>query len=179
MTASDSGLAPLRLRLQVPPGPAHRGEPVPVRVEVENTGASPVPCVGVLDGSESGLRYPRWAPVVRRGSETVARPGPVEDPLVGPLRRADVVTLSPGGTFDPTSAEGGRAYLPLSTFAAFRPAAPGRYTFELALDTREPEPERWLGRFGQGTDAERAGLLMAVRRIPAVLLVATVDVDVG
>jgi hypothetical protein len=130
--------------------------------------------VGVVDGSETAQRFPHYLPVVR-AEDVLVRPGAPEDPLVGPLRRRDVILLLPGGSFDPTSADG-HAYLPLSTFATFRPAAPGRYTFELTLDTRAPEPARWLGRFGQ--DAEREAVLTAVRAIPPVLLTVTADVEV-
>jgi hypothetical protein len=105
----------------------------------------------------------------------VIRPGPPEDPLVGPLRRSDVILLNPGDSFDPTSADA-HAYLPLSTFANFRPASPGRYTFELTLDTRAPDPGRWLGRFGQ--DAEREAVLAVVRTIPSVLLTVAVHIEV-
>jgi hypothetical protein len=166
--------APLHLTLQA--GPARAGEPVPVTVRLANAGGVPVPAVGVLDGSETGLRYPYWLPVVRRGADVVARPGPPEDPMVRPLRAVDVVTLQPGDSLDPTSSAGG-GYLPLSTFATFRAATPGRHTFELTLDTRAPSPERWLGRFGQGS--ERDAVLALVARVPAVLLTASVDVDVG
>jgi hypothetical protein len=165
---------PLQLTLRVPRGPARVGEPVPVGVWVTNVGERPVHVVGVVDGSETGQRFPYYLPAIRTG-DAVVRPGLPEDPLVGPLRRSDVILLNPGDSFDPTSVDG-RAYLPLSTFANFRPVSPGRYTFELTLDTRAPEPARWLGRFGQ--DAERVAVLAAVRTIPSVLLTVAVDVEV-
>jgi hypothetical protein len=165
---------PLQLTLQVPRGPARVGEPVPLGVRVTNIAASRLHMVGVVDGSETGQRFPYYLPTIRTG-DAVVRPGPPEDPLVGPLRRSDVIQLDPGDSFDPTSA-GGHAYLPLSTFANFRPPSPGRYTFELTLDTRAPEPARWLGRFGQ--DAEREAVLAAVRTIPSVLLAVAVHVEV-
>ena len=173
-TAGGDVTGSLQLTLQLPRGPARVGEPVPVGVRVTNVGERPVQMVGVVDGSETGQRFPYYLPAIRAG-DTVVRPGLPEDPLVGPLRRSDVILLPPGDSFDPTSADG-HAYLPLSTFANFQPLSPGRYTFELTLDTRAPDPARWLGRFGQ--DAEREAVLAAVRTIPPVLLTAAVQVEV-
>jgi hypothetical protein len=164
---------PLQLTLQVPQGPARLGEPVPIGVRVTNVGERPVHMIGVVDGSETGQRFPYYLPVIR--GDAVVRPGPPEDPLVGPLRRSDVILLNPGDSFDPTSADA-HAYLPLSTFANFRPASTGRYTFELTLDTRAPDPGRWLGRFGQ--EAEREAVLAVVRTIPSVLLTVAVHIEV-
>ena len=132
--------------------------------------------VGVVDGAEGGQRYPRYEPMVRLGDEVVARPGPAEDPLVGPLRPQDIVVLDPGASFDPTDAGGGAAFLPLSTFANFRPDRPGRYRFELTVDTRELDPAGWLGRFNQ--DAERDAVVAALASVPGVLLEAASDVEV-
>jgi len=173
-TAGGDVTGPLQLTLQVPQGPARLGEPVPVGVRVTNVGEQPVHMVGVIDGSETGQRFPYYLPTIRaRG--ILVRPGAPEDPLVGPLRRSDIILLDPADSFDPTLADG-HAYLPLSTFATFRPASSGRYTFELILDTRAPEPARWLGRFGQ--DAEREAVLAAVHAIPPVRLTATALIEV-
>lgn len=161
----------MTLALRLTAGPARVGEPVPLGVAVTNTGDRTVLAAGVVGGSETGMRYPRWLPLVRAGDTVVARPGPDEDPMVSPLRECDLVRLGPGAAFDPT----GPGFLPLSTFATFRPATPGDYTFELTLDTRAPDPAGWLGSFGQ--DAERAAVLVAVRSVPAVLLIATVVVS--
>lgn len=163
------------LRLSLLATPARVGEPVGVTVQVRNAGTAAVPMVGVLDGSETGQRYPYWLPLVRRDGRTVAGPGAPEDPMVRPLRVVDVVTLAPGAGFDPTVSDRG-GYLPLSTFGAFRPTTPGAYRFELTLDTRAPDPASWLGRYGQ--DAERDAVLALVASIPAVLLTAEVDVQV-
>lgn len=163
----------MTLALTMTAGPARVGEPVPVTVTVTNTGDGPVRVAGVVGGSETGLRYPHYLPLIRAGDAVVARPGPDEDPMVGPLRGRDLVLLEPGASFDPT----GPGFLPLATFATFRPQAPGDLTFELTLDTGAPEPSGWLGSFGQ--DAERDDVLATLRQVPAVRQTATVVVSVS
>jgi hypothetical protein len=133
--------------------------------------------VGVVGGAEGGPRYPRYEPIVRLGDEVVARPGPAEDPLVGPLRPRDIVVLEPGASFDPTDARGGAAFLPLSTFANFRPDRAGRFRFELTVDTRDDDPAAWLGHFNQ--DADRDAVVAALASVPGELLEAAADVDVS
>jgi hypothetical protein len=161
------------LALRAPAGPHPVGEAVPVEVEVRNAGDRPIWIVGVVDGSEEGVRYPRYRPSVSRGDAIVASPPPPEDPLVGPLRETDFRRLAPGEAFDPTRGEG---YLPLSTFANFRPAEPGAYRFQLELSTESPAPEAWLGRFGQ--EPHQAKALELIAQVPRVTVSAAVDVDV-
>jgi hypothetical protein len=160
------------LDLRLTAGRARVGEPVPITVTVTNTGDRPVRVPGVVGGSETGLRYPHYLPLVRAGDTVVARPGPDEDPMVGPLRERDLVLLEPGAAFDPT----GPGFQPLATFATFRPQTSGDHTFELTLDTSAPGPEGWLGTFGQ--DTERDAVVAALRSVPAVGLTATVVVSV-
>jgi hypothetical protein len=160
------------LALHLAAGPARVGEPVAITVMVTNTGDRPVRVAGVVGGSETGLRYPHYLPLVRAGDTVVARPGPDEDPMVGPLRERDLVLLEPGAAFDPT----GPGFQPLATFATFRPQAPGDLTFELTLDTSAPDPSGWFGSFGQ--DTERDAVLGALRSVPAVRLTAAVVVGV-
>jgi hypothetical protein len=145
---------------------------VPVRVEVRNAGRGDLWMVGVVGGSEEGVRPPRYRPSVTRDGVVVAEPPPPEDPLVAPLRRADVRRLAPGEGFDPTAPEGGAAYLPLSTFATFAPAEPGRYSYALVLSTESEEPREWLGSFGQ--DAEREAVLELVARVPQLTVASNV-----
>lgn len=166
----------LIVALRAPTGPHPLGVVVPVGVEVGNDSPREVWMVGVVDGSEEGVRYPQYSPSVTRGASVVAAPPPPEDPLVGPLRAVDFRRLRPGESFDPTRGEGGAAYQPLSTFATFRPAEPGVYRYALTVSTESVEPEEWLGRFGQ--DAERSAVLNLVARVPRVTVTATVDVDV-
>lgn len=168
MTSAPGGPTPLRLELLG--GPARVGAPVPVGVTVVNSGNRAVVVPGVLDGSESGLRSPVYRPQVCRGDIVVAAPEPPEDPLVAPLRPEQVVRLAPGEGFDPT----GPGFLPLSTFATFVPTQPGRYRFVLTLDTRDREPSSWLGR-----SAADPGVAAVLTGVPAVLVTAECDVDVG
>jgi hypothetical protein len=151
------------------------GESVPLGVEVRNVGDRDSCLVGVLDGSEAGIRYPHYRPSVACGGEIVAAPEPPEDPLVGPIRSADIRRVRPGEGFDPTDRAVAPGYLPLSTFVAFRPDRPGTYRFGLELDMTQRRPEAWYGRFGQTTDEELLGLLAAV---PPVAVSAFVEVEV-
>ena len=151
------------------------GEPVPLRVEVCNLGERETCLVGVLDGSETGIRYPHYRPSVTLDGEIVAAPAAPEDPLVGPIRSADIRRVRPGEGFDPTDRAVAAGYMPLSTFAAFRPVRPGTYRFRLELDMTERRPEAWFGRIGQTTDEELLGLLAAV---PALTVSTFVDVEV-
>jgi len=129
-------------------------------VEVRNAGPGDVWMVGVLDGSEDGVRYPHYRPSVTRDGVTVVEPRAPEDPLVGPLRVADFQRLRPGGAFDPTRRDGAAAYLPLFTFASFCPSERGDYRYTLTLSTESGRPEEWLGRFGQ------EAVLDLVARVP-------------
>jgi len=144
--------------------PQRVGTPVSIAVEVRNVSDQPVWIVGVVDGSEEGIRYPRYSPQVTLAGEVVARPPAPEDPLVGPLRLVDFRRLKAGEAFDPTARSSGAAYLPISTFSNFLAVQPGRYQFSLVLSTESQSPEQWLGRFGQ--DAERAGVLERIAIVP-------------
>ncbi|GAB2818031.1 hypothetical protein [Streptomyces daliensis] len=154
------------------PARAHPvGRQVPVTVTVRNTSRDVVWAAGVLDGSEDGVRYPRYLPSVLRDGRPVAGPPAPEDPLVGPLRPGDFRRLAPGESFDPT----GHGFLPLTTFTTYAPDLPGRYLYGLSLSTESDTPEDWLGRFGQGE--ERAAVLELVKRVPR-LTVTSVPLEV-
>jgi hypothetical protein len=166
--------APVAVRLRAP----HRhpvGEPVPIGIEVRNVGERELCLVGVLDGSETGVRYPHYRPSVALDGETVAEPEAPEDPLVGPIRLADIQRVRPGEGFDPTDRAVAPGYLPLITFATFRPVRLGIYRFRLELDMTGHRPEAWFGRFGQTTDGDLLGLLATV---PAATVSTFVDVEV-
>lgn len=153
--------------LRGPEGIHPRGRPVPLQIEVRNAGDADAWMIGVLDGSENGIRYPHYLPTVRRAGVTVARPGAAEDPLVGPLRVADFRRLAPGASFDPTRSEQGARYLPLSTFATWACPEAAAYEYVLSLSTASEVPEQWLGRFGQGENLkEILDLLERVPRVP-------------
>jgi hypothetical protein len=158
--------ATVAVLLRAPDGPHPAGRPVPVRVEVRNVGDRDVWMVGVLDGSEGGVRYPHYSPAVRRGGVAVAQPGPAEDPLVARLQVQDFRRLAPGEWFDPTIAAEGASYQPLSTFATWACPQVGEYQYELGLSTTSEDPEQWLGRVGPEADGERLRNLIA--RVPRV-----------
>ena len=166
----------LLLTLIVPERPVGIGEAVPVALEMRNVSDRPVWVTGVLDGSEEGIRYPHYLSFVSRRGDTVAAPPPPEDPLFSPLRLADFRLLRPGESFDPTRADGGAAYLPLATFANFRPDAPGVYEFSITFSTESAAPDDWLGRFGQ--DAERALVLERIAEVPRLTVSARAEVTV-
>jgi hypothetical protein len=163
--------------LRVPPGPHEVALPVPVELEVRNAGVDEILLVGVVDGSENGVRYPSYRPSVSRGGAVVASPPPPEDPLVGPLREVDFRRLAPGEAFDPTRRDREAAYMPLFTFANFRPDEPGTYRYELTLSTESPRPEDWLGRFGQ--EPHQAKVLELLARVPRLTVVAAIEVEVA
>ncbi|MCW8097917.1 hypothetical protein [Streptomyces tauricus] len=181
------------LVLYGPSGPQPLGHPATVRVRLRNAGDRDLWIAGVLDGSENGLRLPRYRPTVTRLGDgvVVASPAPAEDPLVAPLRPADLRTLAPGESWDPTSGPG---CLPLMTFAHFIPRQPGRYRYALTLDTgadteadtgadtdadtATARPEDWLGGFGVPAGTAREELLALVARVPRTRVVADpVEVD--
>ncbi|MEV0224523.1 hypothetical protein [Streptomyces sp. NPDC050704] len=167
----------LDLVLYGPSGPQPLGRPAAVRAEIRNTGGRDLWIAGVLDGSESGLRYPHYRPAVIRADDdsVVARPGPAEDPLVGPLRPGDLRRLAPGESFDPTTGPG---CLPLMTFAHYVPERPGRVRYTLTLATEAARPEEWLGGFGLPTSTERDELLALVARVPRTTITAApLEVD--
>jgi len=176
--SNDGGQDPaVVLLLRAPEGPHPTGQPVAVQVEIRNQAADDVWMVGVVDGSEEGVRYPHYRPTVTRDGDVVARPPPPEDPLVGPLRTTDFRRLGPGQAFDPTRRDGGAAYLPLATFATFRPAEAGSYRYTLVLSTESSRPEEWLGRFGQ--EAERDAVLELVARVPRLTVTSnTLEIEI-
>ncbi len=151
------------------------GQPVDLLVQIHNVSDHSIWMVGVVDGSEGGVRLPRYAPEVKLHGQVVAASPPQEDPLVGPLRVEDFHQLDPGESFDPTQPSHGAAYLPLSTFANFVPSKKGKYRFELALSTESDSPERWLGRFNQ--EDERASVLDLIKKVPSLAVSTAFELE--
>ena len=154
----------LAITLWGPDEPWHVGVPLPISIEVRNLSRQSIWVVGVMDGSEEGIRYPHYLPLIALAGQVIAKPPPPEDPLVGPLRRADFRLLTTDESFDPTSRHLGASYLPISTFSNFVPTAPGQYEFSLTLSTESHSPEQWLGRFGQGE--KRSSVLELISQVP-------------
>jgi len=174
-TTSDGGPgseAAVRLVLQAPDAVHPVGRPVPVQVTISNAGDSEMWIVGVLDGSEEGVRYPHYRPVVMRDGVTVAEPGAAEDPLVARLRAGEVRRLAPGASFDPTRPVDGAAYVPLSTFATWACPQAGEYQYVLSLSTHSPVVESWLGRVGPAESIEHLRDLLA--RVPRLTITSNV-----
>jgi len=166
-TTADGGAtrqAAVSVVLRGPEGVHPQGRPAPIQIELRNISDEPIWMVGVLDGSEGGLRYPHYLPAVMRNGVIVAVPGAAEDPLVGPIRAADFRRLSPGESFDPTRPDQGAGYVPLSTFATWPCPAAGEYQFVTRLSTASQAPEQWLGRFGQHEDL--ASIRDLIARVP-------------
>ncbi|MDF3308887.1 hypothetical protein P3H15_28130 [Rhodococcus sp. T2V] len=149
-------------------GPTQRGHPLSVSIQLRNCGPRRCLLVGVLDGSESCLRYPHYRPQIVHDGAVVAAPEVSEDPLVGPLRAVDFVRLDPGGAFDPSAGHGAAAFLPLTTFTNFVPTESGIYVCTLEFSTESLRTEDWLGRFNQ--DAERDVVLDLIADVPRVTL---------
>ncbi|GAA1036023.1 hypothetical protein GCM10009557_45620 [Virgisporangium ochraceum] len=153
------------LTLHAPAGPHPAGRPVPVRARLRNSGPGDLWIVGVVDGSDTGTRYPHWLPLVRLDGVVVAVPARPEDPLVGPLRTTDFRCLAPGGAMDPG---------PLPTFDTFAPEVPGTYVYSLDLSTGSGRPEAWLGTFNQDRS-----VLDLVARVPRLTLHAEATVEIA
>lgn len=178
-TTPDGGAcAAVRVALCTPDGVHPPGRPVPLQVEVRNVGDTDIWMVGVLDGSEGGVRYPHYLPAVMRDGVAVAAPGAAEDPLVARLRVEDFRRLAPGASFDPTSPANGASYQPLSTFATWPCPQAGEYQYVLGLSTTSERPEQWLGRLGPAEDVERLHDLIA--RVPRLTITSNIlTVHVG
>jgi hypothetical protein len=182
-TTPDGGAgtgAAVEVVLRAAEGVHRPGRPVAVRIEVRNVTDSDLWMVGVLDGSEEGVRYPHYRPAVMRDGDTVAAPGPAEDPLVARLRVEDFRRLAPGESFDPTAPEAGADYGALSTFTTWACPEPGEYQYVLALSTSSEDPGQWLGRVGPAGDGETLRDLIArVPRLNVTSNVLTVRISDG
>lgn len=75
-TAAGGGQAAVALRmvLRAATCPHPLGEPVPIEVELRNVSDAGVWVVGVLDGSEAGMRFPHFRTEVLHGGRTVYQP---------------------------------------------------------------------------------------------------------
>ncbi|HZS04666.1 MAG TPA: hypothetical protein VFD58_07510 [Blastocatellia bacterium] len=166
---------PLAITLDVPAETAV-GQLIPVAIRVKNISDHQLWTVGVLDGSEAGLRYPHWQPEIITPQPLPDRePVPLSD-MSAPLRAQDFRLLKPGESFDPTAANGEAAYLPITAFQNFRPPVPGRYQFKLTLSTASERDEEWLGIVGYPGEEEVLKRLKEVPRTKVVSNTAVVEV---
>ncbi len=124
------------------------GDLIQVGVEVRNISKAPVWAIGVLDGSESGFRYPHYLPLI-----TGPKPLPATEEApwcgnVSPLLLSDFRQLLPGEGFDPGKPAGDAVGLPLVAFQNFRPATPGHYQLSVIYDSSCESDREWLGMTG-------------------------------
>lgn len=165
--------APLGLALSVD-ATASVGQPLGVRISVSNLSSSPVWMVGVVEGSELGVRYPHYRPTVE-GPEAVAPPE-IEYDMLAPLRPVDFRLLGPGEAFDPTDGRGEAAWHPIHAFSSLRPSVPGRYRLGLVLSTVSDDPTEWLG----GWEAPgRDEVVARLAGMPRVTVEASASVEVN
>lgn len=169
--------APLAVILTVPAEAQKVGQPILVSIQVKNISDHPLWLIGVLDGSEAGLRYPRWQPeIITPHSLPETEPLPLSD-MSAPLRAQDFRLLQAGESFDPTAATGEAAYLPITAFQNFRPPVPGRYEFRLTLSTDSEQDEEWLGLIGYPGEEEVLKRLKEVPRLRVQSKTAIVEVQ--
>jgi hypothetical protein len=178
---NDNPPAPVSLALIARSRRVRLGASSPIRIEVRNLSQSTtIWLVGVLDGSEAGVRFPRWIPHVSATKGVVAS---TESPdFTSPLRPADFRRLAPGESFDPTLAAEGAAYFPIGAFDQITEAA-GRYSLSLTMDTEEPSPSAWMGTLpdrrppSAGEAAEVARRLSQVPRLKVQSNTLTIEVQ--
>jgi hypothetical protein len=154
-------------------------DPIQVAVEVRNVSPTPILMVGVVDGAESGARFPRWTPIVEGPNGPLV---PERPDFTSPLRPADFRRLEPGESFDPTIPVGGAAWFPLASFDAVS-QNPGRYSVALELDTEAPDDRAWQGTLpdhrpsAAAEAAQVAKLLADVPRLRARSNTVTITVE--
>jgi hypothetical protein len=167
---------PLSIVLSTPKGVHRVGQPVAVAVAVCNVSESPVQIVGVLDGSETGVRFPHYLPEIKSSVEFE----PPEMEVCGtaaPLRITDFRLLLPKDCFDPAKSAGEASYLPLFTFNNFRPSRAGVYELSLTLSTASERDEQWLGVTGYPGEEKVLELLKEVPRLTVESNVLIVKVE--
>ncbi|GAB3174829.1 hypothetical protein [Telluribacter humicola] len=118
-------------------------KPFPIAIKIRNISLEPIWIVGVLDGSEVGVRFPRYIPKIEGPGYQQLIPEWPE--MTAPIRASDFIELQPGESFDPTQPASGRAYLPLIAFRDFTPTTTGTYRISLTLSTDSANEKGWLG----------------------------------
>jgi hypothetical protein len=155
----------------------HRtGQPIDVSIKICNISDAPVRLVGVLDGSETGVRFPHYLPEIKASVEFE----PPELEACGnasPLRTTDFRLLKPQECFDPTKSAGEASYLPLFTFQNFSPSQAGLYELSLTLSTESRRDEQWLGTLGYPGEEKVLKLLKEVPRLNIKSNILTVQIE--
>jgi len=146
------------------PSPVRVGEAVDIEVALRNASARPVWIVGVVPGSEGGLRLPRYLPRVIADGTVVAAPARSRAARLPPLRLRDFRLLASGESVDPTQGGVEHGWTRLQTFLSFRPRRPGRYVFVLTLSMQSDSPEQWLTEVDLADDRDE--LLARIGHVP-------------
>lgn len=140
----------------------------PIAIRVRNVSPAVLWVVGVVDGAESGARYPHWRATVVGPRGAIAPP---ETPdFVRPLLPADFKKLKPGESFDPTAAGDSATWFPIAAFALMTEQK-GAYDAELELDMQAEEPEAWMGDAldrREIAETERTEALRLLRAVPRI-----------
>lgn len=155
--------APLSITLAAP-GVHRVNQPVALSIEVRNISAAPLRIVGVLEGSEKGVRFPHYRPQIK-ASFALEPPEMEACGNVAPLRVTDFRMLHPQESFDPTKPIDEASYMPLFLFNNFYPPAVGTYELSLTLSTESPNDEKWLGWVGYPGEEKVLKLLKEVPRL--------------
>jgi hypothetical protein len=168
--------APLTIILSAPDAVYRVGQPVGISIEVCSISDAPVRIVGVLDGSETGVRFPYYLPEIK-SSAKFELPEMEVCGTTAPLRTTDFRLLKPRECFDPTKSAGEASYLPLFIFNNFRPTAPGVYEFSLTLSTESERHGQWLGILGYPGEEKVLELLKEVPRLTVKSNILTIKVE--
>ena len=152
------------------------GQPFEVAIEVCNISKSPVQIVGVLDGSETGVRFPHYLPEIKASVE-FELPEMDVCGTTAPLRTSDFRLLKPKECFDPTKSAGEASYLPIFTFRNFSPSQAGIYELSLTLSTESRRDEQWLGITGYPGEEKVIELLKDIPRLTVKSNVLTIKVE--
>ena len=168
--------APLSIVLSAPKGVHKIGQPVEVSIEVCNISKSPVQIVGVLDGSETSVRFPHYLPEIKASVE-FELPEMDVCGTTAPLRTSDFRLLKPKECFDPTKSADEASYLPIFTFNNFLPNAAGVYEFSLTLSTESRRDDQWLGIIGYPGEEKVLELLKEIPRLTVKSNVLTLKVE--
>jgi hypothetical protein len=154
---------PLSIILSAAPSGHRVDQAVAVSIEVRNISQKPLRIVGVLEGSEMGVRFPHYIPAIK--APVKYEPEMEAYGNVAPLRAVDFRLLLPQESFDPTKPLDDAAYLPLFLFRNFRPPAPGVYELSLTLSTESERDEQWIGIRGYPGEEKALELLKDVPRL--------------
>lgn len=133
---------PLSVEVTVDRQKVRVGEDHGVKIRVINSSERQVWAPGILDGSESGVRFPRWHCHVK-GPDGELSPPEAPD-FTSPLTPSDFQCLMPGEAMDPTHSTKGGRFQSLQTLSAMT-LQPGEYAITIEFDTSSEDCDEWEG----------------------------------